>query len=374
MIRIAAILGTRPEAVKFAPVLNALRRQPDDYRVTAVATGQQGAVFDEAVEALHIRIDRRLDVLTPGQPLWQLNARLMDALGRTFDEVAPDLVIVQGDTQTALAGAMTASLRRTPVAHVEAGLRTGNPDAPFPEEINRRAIAQLARLHFAPSHTAANHLCQEGIDRADIAVTGNTVVDTLKSFVDRAPGHLDNSLRVLVTTHRRESWDKGIDGICAAVRDLASLYPEAEILFVLPVSPALRAKVAAALGGHPRISVTDPLAYPVFLKALGQTDLMLTDSGGLQEEAGTLGIPTVVMRNETDRPEGLALPPVALAGTSRQNIVAAAQALLKRFSGTAPPASSPFGDGRAAERIVRAIGNWRAGHRPLLSPAEEFGG
>lgn len=376
MLRVAVVLGTRPEAIKLAPVIGVLGGQTERFDVATIATGQHGAVLDGTVRALGLQIDHFLDVLTPGQPLWRLKSRLLDALGATFDALDPGLVIVQGDTQSAIAGAMAGALRQTPVAHVEAGLRSGDITAPFPEELNRRTIAQLAHIHFAPTRDAARNLQREGIPDTSIVVTGNTVVDALTSFRPRAYGGRPayrNRPRILVTAHRRESWGDAADDICAAVRDLAQALPEAEITFILPTSPDLGARISRAFVGVPPVRLSAPLAYPDFLRALAGSDLAMTDSGGVQEEAATLGVPTVVMRNETDRPENLDLPHVRLAGTKRAHILDAARDLLDRHPAMASLRQSPYGDGRAAGRICEALLNWQDGRRPLLEEEKQFG-
>jgi UDP-N-acetylglucosamine 2-epimerase len=378
MTRIATVLGTRPEAVKLAPLIRALDGQKSGFDVVTVATGQQRNGFAETLTSLDLEIDRWLDVLTPGQPLWKLSARLLDALGEVFDEIKPDLVLVQGDTQSALAGAMAGAFRQTPVAHVEAGLRSGNIHAPFPEELNRRSIAQVTTLHFAPTRVAAENLIKEGINRNSIAVTGNTVVDSLKRFCPIGAGSTaarENRMRIIVTSHRRESWNDGLDNICRAIRELASRCQGPDILYILPSSPDLRSRISAALGDISAVRLSEPLPYARFLATLAKADIVLTDSGGVQEETATLGVPTVVMRNETDRPESLALAHTRLSGTAPEAIVRATMALItERRDIMRDKEPSPFGDGRASERIVKALDNWRKGLLPLISPNEEFPG
>lgn len=378
MTRIATVLGTRPEAVKLAPLIRALDGQKSGFDVVTVATGQQRNGFAETLTSLDLEIDRWLDVLTPGQPLWKLSARLLDALGQVFDEIKPDLVLVQGDTQSALAGAMTGAFRQTPVAHVEAGLRSGNIRAPFPEELNRRSIAQGTTLHFAPTRVAAENLIKEGIDRNAIAVTGNTVVDSLKRFCPSGTASTaarENRMRIIVTSHRRESWNDGLDNICRAIRELASRCQGPDILYILPSSPDLRSRITAALGDISAVRLSEPLPYARFLATLAKADIVLTDSGGVQEETATLGVPTVVMRNETDRPESLTLAHTRLSGTAPEAIVTATMALIaERRNILRDKEPSPFGDGQASERIVKALRNWRNGLFPLLSPNEEFPG
>lgn len=377
MLRVAVVLGTRPEAIKLAPVIGALKSQVEQFHVATIAAGQHGAVLNSAVHALGLEINHWLDVLTPGQPLWRLKSRLMDTLGVTFDTLDPGLVIVQGDTQSAVAGAMAGALRQSPVAHIEAGLRSGNIAAPFPEELNRRTIAQLAQIHFAPTREAALNLQREGVPDTNIVITGNTVVDALAAFRPRADGERPvhrNRARILVTTHRRESWGDAADDICAAVRDLTQALPDAEITFILPTSPELGARISRAFVGVPSVRLCAPLAYPDFLRVLAGADLAMTDSGGVQEEAATLGVPTVVMRNETDRPENLDLPHVHLAGTKRAQILGAARDLLNRQRVRPNARQSPFGDGRAAERICEALLNWKMGRCPLLEGDKQFGG
>lgn len=380
MLAVAIILGTRPEAVKLCPVIRALTAKPDHYRVTTIATGQHRGLFDQVAAALGVAPNYSLKAHKSNQTLGSLSAVLLDKLDDTLNRIKPDLVIVQGDTQSALTGALAATFRQIAVAHVEAGLRSGVAASPFPEEVNRRLIARTASLHFAPTLGAYNNLLEEGVEAEDIAITGNTVIDSLGHYAfgvrapiaDAAPR---NRRQLLVTCHRRENWDSGIDAICFALLHIIRTHRDVDVLFILPVAPQIRAKIIGRLRHEERITLSEPLPYPDFLAKLVGTDLVMTDSGGLQEEAPALGIPTVVMREETDRPEVLDRERTILAGTSARGLIAAANHLLtkrKRLRGTAP--QSPLGDGRAADRIALAIDRWAKGKRPLLAPHELFAG
>lgn len=385
MLSVAVVLGTRPEAVKLASVITILRQRGADYRVTTIATGQHREAFDSTATALDLPIDINLRLQKPGQSLGALSAALMQSLDRLYQALDPGLVIVQGDTQSAVMGALAATTRRIPVAHVEAGLRSGKRDAPYPEEANRRIIAIAADLHFAPTVRARANLLAEGIDPASVAVTGNTVIDSLNQFAppprdrsiggrsmrDRGMG--DNRRKILVTCHRRESWGGGIDRICAALEIIASHMRDVDILFILPLAPDVRAAIMTRLSRAARITLADPMPYPAFLASLAEADLVLTDSGGVQEEAPTLGVPTVLLRAECDRPEALDGARTIMAGTDTDSIVATTLALLAQKDPVNRPANL-YGDGRAANRILAALDRWQKGIRPLLPAADCFAG
>lgn len=377
MLSVAVILGTRPEAIKLFPVIEALKRERKSYQVTTIATGQHRAAFSDSARALGLVPDISLDVQQPRQNLNQLSAALLSNLDSSLARVGPSLVLVQGDTQTAAMGALAARLRRIAVGHVEAGLRSGNDERPFPEELNRQIIARTAHIHFAPSDAARQNLLREGIGGDAIAVTGNTSIDSLSCFAAVAGSgrNLSNMPLILATCHRRESWDGGIDGVCDALLEIAARRRVARVLFVLPVAPGLRSAITARLAGAAGISLSDPLPYDAFLKQLLRADLVVSDSGGLQEESAALGIPIVILRVETDRPEVLGSSLVRLAGTEPAAIVDHITSLLdqpRRLSGDLQP--NPFGDGLAADRILLALDRWREGRRPLLAAQEQFRG
>ncbi len=375
LLSIVTILGTRPEAIKLFPVVDILRRHNDCYSVTTIATGQHRGLFDATTAALGMPIDINLNLQRDQQSLNTLSASILVSLDHILAKQKPNLVLVQGDTQTALMGAMAASFRRIPVAHVEAGLRSGNPLAPFPEEINRSLIARLAHIHFAPTPEARENLLYEGVEPDNVVVTGNTVIDSLKHFalpMFEAPAN--NQRRAIVTCHRRESWDDGIVKVCAAIDRISEQWPTLDILFILPVAPLLRAEIQKRLQHCERVTLSDPLPYPTFISRLLTCDVVLTDSGGIQEEAPSLGIPTVILRNESDRPEALNGNSVVLAGKNVDDIVTATSNILHHVQPRREILSSPYGDGLAAIRIVNALNRWQRGIFPLLPSADAFAG
>lgn len=381
MPSVAMIMGTRPEAIKLQPVVEALRRD-GRLEVVIIATGQHTDLFSDTARSLGFTPDVHLAVHNAGRDLNQLSAVLLEKLGASLGTLRPDLVMVQGDTQSAAMGALAAGFLQIATAHVEAGLRSGNPNAPFPEELNRRLIARAARIHFAPTVRAQDNLLREGVAADHIAVTGNTVVDALRSHLPQRSsrpgrGHAANRPLLLASCHRRESWDGGVERIAEALRELARR-DDADILFILPAAPLPRAAIAERLSGLPGVTLSRALPYDAFLGQLARADLVVTDSGGIQEEAAALGIPAVILRQESDRPESLAdlddgAAPAILAGTDRKAIIAAVDRLLKtpRRRGAALR-NNPFGDGRAAGRIALAVNRWFEGKRPLLHKREQF--
>lgn len=373
MQRVAVVMGTRPEAIKMAPVVTALAAHPD-LEPWVVHTGQHQELIEQVIDLFAIPVDRRLDAMRPGQTLASLTARLVEALDQVIASDQPDMVLVQGDTTSVLAATLASFYRHVPVGHVEAGLRTGNLAAPFPEEANRRLTTPLASLHFAPTTTARNHLLAEGVDPSTIHVTGNTVIDALQHEVaaqqapavrKRIEAQLDEVVGrpladtpfVLVTGHRRESFGEGFEQIAAALRELADRF--ADHLFVYPVhaNPNVRQVVHERLGHVDNIRLIPPLSYRPFVAMMSRARVILTDSGGVQEEAPSLGKPVLVMRDTTERPEGVAAGTVRLVGAHRQAIVDRVTELL-----TSPAAyramaevANPYGDGKAAPRIAAAV-------------------
>jgi UDP-N-acetylglucosamine 2-epimerase (non-hydrolysing) len=367
------VLGTRPEAIKLAPVIRALRQRGMAVRVCT--TAQHRDLLDQWLEGESLRIDIDLDLMRAGQNLATFTARAMAALDRVFGVDEPDRVIVQGDTATALAAAQAAFLRGIPVAHVEAGLRTGDPRQPWPEESIRRSIALWADLHFAPSARSAAALRDEGIDPARVHMTGNTIVDACQAERSRAL-HVHPVVQqlmakagsrrvVLVTCHRRENIGSGVDGIAAALRDLAQ---RADVFAVLPAhpNPSFRNSLAQALAGA--VALIEPLPFGPFLQLLEAAHNVLTDSGGVQEEAPLLGTPVLVAREVTERPEGVEAGTARLVGTCPRTILNEAVRLLDDPLHHARMARrhSPYGDGRAAERIAAIIARE---HAPAIARA-----
>ncbi len=358
---ILVTIGTRPEAVKLAPVVRALHDIAD---VTVVATAQHRGMLDRLFTFFDIRPAVDLDLMQPSQDLAGLTSRALAAMDRTLVEHAPDLVLAQGDTTSVFATALGCFYRRIPFGHVEAGLRSHDLDGPFPEELNRIVAGRIAALHFAPTERARDNLLAEGVDAAQIVVTGNTVVDALLWTRERVtpPPRRAGVRRLLVTAHRRESHGLPLRSICMALRDLAAR-TDVEILFPVHPNPAVDGPVRELLTGVPRIELSAPLDYPDFVAALAGADLVLTDSGGVQEEAPYLGVPVLVLRDSTERGEAVDQSAARVVGTDRLTIAAAANRLLddaQRYAAMATP-RAPFGDGGAALRIRDAITAWLAG-------------
>ncbi|GAA3167890.1 UDP-N-acetylglucosamine 2-epimerase (non-hydrolyzing) [Planomonospora alba] len=354
-IRAALVLGTRPEAIKLAPVLRAMSASPL-FDPVVISTGQHREMLDQMLQRLDMPSGRDLAVMRDRQMLSGLTARLISGLGEAVREDRPDVVVVQGDTTTAMTGALAAFYEGVPVAHVEAGLRTGVIGNPFPEELNRRLVAPMVRWHFAPTEGAAANLRAEGVPAGDIAVTGNTVIDNLLWVLGRGEGRsafTTSRRRVLVTLHRRENQGETMHGIAEALGSLAGR-PDVEIVLPLHKSPAVRDALLPVLEGRPHVTLVEPLDYFDFAATLDACDLVLTDSGGVQEEAPTLGKPVLVLRTTTERPEAVEAGVALLVGTDPAEIVAAADRLLDDRAAyeRMAYAVNPFGDGRAAERIV----------------------
>lgn len=363
--RILTVFGTRPEAIKLFPLLH---RLDADARFTSrlCVTGQHREMLDQVLEIAGIVPHHDLAAMRPAQTLDQLMATLLTGIGEVMDAEAPSIVVVQGDTATAAAGALAAYHRKIPVVHVEAGLRSGDIYHPWPEEVNRRLIGTLAALHCAPTETAADALLAENTDPATVHVTGNTVIDALhwvRGAIARNPG-LAGGLTELeerfagrriigVTAHRRENWGTGMDSIAAAIRQLA-MRDDVAVIFPLHRNPEVRRAMDGALGDHANVAMIEPLDYPHFVRLLEISTLMLTDSGGVQEEAPALGRPVLVMRETTERPEGIAAGTAQLVGTDAAGIVAAANRLLddQQAYGAMARAHNPFGDGHASGRIA----------------------
>ncbi|MBA3340341.1 MAG: UDP-N-acetylglucosamine 2-epimerase (non-hydrolyzing) [Gemmatimonadaceae bacterium] len=377
------VLGTRPEVIKLAPVILRFRESPD-FSIHVCSTGQHREMLAQAFDAFGLSPDRELGLMGENQTLAGLSARVLDALDDLYRATTPSLVIVQGDTTTAMVGALGSYYRRIPVAHVEAGLRTDNKYSPFPEEINRRLIGSIADLHFAPTTAARDNLLREGVAGASVHVTGNTAIDALLLTVRRQrntalalrslsgaliPEHeLAAKRLVLVTAHRRENHDKGLASICAAVARIAQL-PGALVVFSLHYNPNVRATVLPLLERCDNVHLTEPLDYVSFCRAMERSYLILTDSGGIQEEAPSLGRPVLVMRDTTERPEGIAAGNARLVGTSTEEIVRQATALWSDAAlyDRMRQARNPYGDGHAAERIHAVVAN-------RLSPAPASAG
>jgi UDP-N-acetylglucosamine 2-epimerase (non-hydrolysing) len=367
-IRILTIFGTRPEAIKLFPLVHALGADARfDSRVCV--TGQHRGMLDQVLAIAGIAPDHDLDLMKPDQLLDELTARLLEGIGRVLDAEQPDWVVVQGDTATAMCGALAAYYRKLPVAHVEAGLRSGNIHHPWPEEINRRVIGTIAQLHAAPTETAAKALLGENVDAKTVHVTGNTVIDALHWITARieADSSLAGGLAELearfagkrivgVTSHRRENFGDGMQAIAEAIRRLAAR-DDVAVIFPVHLNPNVRSVMERELAGLDNVALIEPLDYPHFARLIGIAHLMLTDSGGVQEEAPALGKPVLVMRETTERPEGVEAGTAKLVGIDPERIVAEAERLLDDDAAYAAMARAhnPFGDGKAAARIVELL-------------------
>ncbi|MDX6286412.1 MAG: hypothetical protein QOG53_1897 [Frankiales bacterium] len=364
--RLMTIFGTRPEAIKLAPVLQGLEEQTRIESVTAV-TGQHREMLDQVLELFGIIPDHDLDILQPGQSLAEITTRALDGLSRLMDDIEPDAVLVQGDTTSTFAGALAAFYHRVPVVHLEAGLRTSDRYAPYPEEINRQLTSRLTTLHLAPTPRSRHNLLAEGIERDDVVVTGNTVIDALLQTVDKHVEYGDPALKdidadprrvLLVTAHRRESWGAPLEQVGQALANIAKAQPE--LLVVIPIhrNPVVRGALRPATEGHPNVLITEPLAYGAFARLMARADVILTDSGGIQEEGPSLGKPVLVMRNITERPEAIDAGTARLVGTDEATIEREVLQLFRDQSAYAQMANAvnPYGDGQATRRCVSAIG------------------
>jgi UDP-N-acetylglucosamine 2-epimerase (non-hydrolysing) len=356
--KILAVYGTRPEAIKMAPVIAALRRRPGAFAVTVCTTGQHREMLDQVQDLLGLAPDLDLRLMQQGQTLNGLAAAALAALDGVLAARTPDWLLVQGDTTTAMAAALAAFHRGVRVGHVEAGLRTGDLARPFPEEANRRLIDVLAAALFAPTERAGRALLAEGCDAARVHVVGNTVIDALRSIGRESSGDaVPERPEVLITVHRRESFGAPLREIFAALRRLAESFPGVD--WILPVhrNPNVREPALATLSGLPNLELHDPFDYRELVRRLARCRFVLTDSGGLQEEAPAFGKPVLVLRDTTERPEGVEAGVARLVGTDRERIVAAASELLTSEAACAAMARAinPYGDGRAAERIAAIL-------------------
>lgn len=370
---VIAVFGTRPEAIKMAPVVKELKRQQDRFSCRVLVTAQHRQMLDQVLDLFEIEPDFDLNLMKAGQSLFDVTCGVLSGVGEVLQKERPDLVLVHGDTTTTMAAALAAYYCRVPVGHVEAGLRTHDKGAPFPEEMNRSLAGTLADLHFVPTPSARENLLREGVADRAIHQTGNTVIDALLSVVERLEtdqvlavrlerefSFLDRQKRlVLVTGHRRENFGEGFENICRALTDIAGGYPDCEILYPVHLNPNVQEPVRRILGGSslPNIHLIEPVDYLPFVYLMNRSHLIITDSGGIQEEAPSLGKPVLVMRETTERPEAVAAGTVRLVGTDRMAIFQGAQRLLddpdlyRQMSA----AHNPYGDGTAARRIAAAI-------------------
>jgi len=371
---IVTIFGTRPEAVKMAPVIARLR-ESQDFTPVVVVTAQHREMLDQVLRLFAITPDHDLDVMLPEQSLFDITSRTLVRLDPVLAGARAAMVLVQGDASSTFLGALAAFYHRIPIGHVEAGLRTYDRYQPFPEEINRRLTTVLADLHFAPTAQSKTNLLREGIAADRILVTGNTVIDALLDVAGRPDvvlpaglPSLDGRRMLLVTTHRRENWGEPLRQIYQALLDLLERFPDVVVVFSVHRNPAVRRIAEEILAAHPRAHLIEPPDYGPFVRLQSRAYLILTDSGGVQEEAPALGTPVLVLREVTERPEGVAAGTVELVGTARERIAERAGRLLADRAAHAAMAQArnPYGDGHAAERIVAALRHWfgRATARP----------
>lgn len=379
-MHIFIVVGSRPEAIKLAPVITALQDDRDIFRVTVCSTGQQGDLIAPTLADFGLSATIDLQVMRPDSALAGLTLRLIAALDAALAGFDPDCVVVQGDTTSAMAGALAAFYRRIPVAHVEAGLRTSDHHSPFPEEVNRRIITACADLHFAPTSRCVTRLLQEGVAPSSVFLTGNTVVDAMLSMRERTaaePSVLTRDLasrllhrRMLLTTvHRRENWGQRLGSICDALLAVVTEVPDLVAVWPVHPNPSVRDLVTSRLGSHPQIILLPPQSYRALVELLDRAYLVLTDSGGLQEEAPSFGKPVLVLRDETERPEGIDTGVAALVGTDPARVIGEVFRLTRQPEAYArmAKAQNPYGDGRSAARIRAAL--MRSAARPNAAGA-----
>lgn len=365
--RVLVVIGTRPEAIKMAPVAEALRERDDLVEVAVALTGQHTDMVDQALEAFSITPDFDLNIMKSGQTLYDVGRGCMEGLSRLLGELSPAMMLVQGDTASVFFGSLVGFFERVQVGHVEAGLRSRNRWAPYPEELFRQMTDTLAELHFAPTALARQNLLAEGVREESVHVTGNTVVDALLRLAGRETDIEDGVLAellagdgclVLLTAHRRESFGEPLRRVFRAVREIADRRPDVQVIYPVHPNPQVLRPAREHLADHPRVHLTAPLAYPDLLRALGRASLVLTDSGGIQEEAPTFGTPVLVLREVTERPEGVAAGVARLVGTNRERIVGDALAALSHASEGGDREggfANPYGDGNAAARIADIV-------------------
>ena len=370
-IKVMTVFGTRPEAIKMAPVVLELAKYPEMITPIITVTAQHRDMLDQVLNLFDIKPDHDLDIMAQGQTLFDITCKAMQGLNTVLEQEKPDIVLVHGDTTTTFAGALAAYYHQTAVGHVEAGLRTHNKYSPFPEEMNRKLTGSLTDLHFAPTSTARDNLAEENIKGESVFVTGNTVIDALLKTVDENFVFENELLKsidyknkkvVLVTTHRRENLGEPMRHVYQALRDIVNEFADVEIVFPVHKNPKVREVVESELGGIDRVHLIDPLDYEPFANLLARSYLVLTDSGGIQEEAPALGKPVLVLRDTTERPEAIGAGTVKLIGTDKKRVYGEARLLItdKAEYHKMSNACNPYGDGQASRRIVEAI-LWKHG-------------
>ena len=369
-IKVLSIFGTRPEAIKMAPLVKALSHS-NKIEAKVCVTAQHREMLDQVLDLFDIVPDYDLNIMKPGQSLYDVTTNILLGLKPILEEFKPDLVLVHGDTSTTLSASLAAFYQQIPVGHVEAGLRTGNLSSPWPEEGNRKLTGAITKLHFAPTETSKQNLINEATNEADIVITGNTVIDALLQVVDKVqtdealiaslqakfPQLNDDKKLILVTGHRRESFGGGFERICEALAEIATNHPEAQVLYPMHLNPNVREPVNRILKNVNNVHLIEPQEYLPFVYLMNKATLIVTDSGGVQEEAPSLGKPVLVMRDTTERPEAVDAGTVKLVGTDKERIVSAVHKLLtdKEEYQKMSRAHNPYGDGKACERIVNKI-------------------
>ena len=374
-MKIIVAFGTRPEAIKMAPLILELRKYPLEFEVQVCVTGQHREMLYQVLEIFQINPEIDLDVMTPGQNLSETTSRILLGMGKVFEQEKPDLVLVHGDTSTTFATALAAFYKNIPVGHVEAGLRTYNIKSPFPEEFNRQAVSRIATLHFAPTQGCANNLISEFVDKSRIYVTGNTVIDAIEwvlrrvnedsVFAQKVIEILNSKIDfdwqskpfVLVTGHRRENFGKGFEEICRAIAESASRYPDLRFIYPVHMNPQVQEPVKRILGNSGNVILIEPLDYVAFSMLLARCSFVLTDSGGVQEEAPTLGKPVLLMRDTTERPESIERGTTYLVGASMTSILGGISRLIEdnQWRESMSLVHTAYGDGHAAKKIVSIL-------------------
>ena len=382
--RIGIVFGTRPDAIKMAPVVLELANRPDEFEAVVISTGQHRQMLDQVLEVFDVTTDIELDLMRHNQTLNGLTRRILEAMDTLLAETPLDCLLVQGDTTTAFAAALAAFYRRVPVAHVEAGLRSHDLFQPWPEEANRKLAAVVTQLHFAPTPLSRENLLSEAVADQNVVVTGNTIVDAVERLLEMQtiehplPEGVpdDGSKLVLVTSHRRESWGAELENICDSIVELVQRFPEVRVVYPVHLNPNVRNTVEARLGDRDRVHLVPPVDYFQFLSLLRRSYLVLTDSGGVQEEAPIFNKPVLVLRKLTERPEASQMGMAKVVGTARHVIVREASRLLSNEFAykTMAAGDCPYGDGRAAARIATALSRWLDGEQPVLHDSEQFQG
>ena len=365
-LRLMTVFGTRPEAIKMCPLVLEMHKYPEYIEPIVAVTAQHREMLDQVLELFRIKPDYDLNIMASGQTLYDITTRALNGLKEVIEDAKPDMVLVHGDTTTTFAGALAAFYAQVPVGHVEAGLRTGNKYSPYPEEMNRKLTGSIADMHFAPTSTSKENLLKENVNPEAIMVTGNTVIDALQTTVKANYEFADAEFNkifargnrlILMTTHRRENLGEPMRNVYKALRMVLETHADVEAIFPVHKNPKVREIVQEELGGLERVHLIEPMDYEPFANLMGKVDIVLTDSGGIQEEAPALGKPVLVLRDTTERPEAVDAGTVKLVGTGYEDVLRETNLLLddsvhyKKMA----EAANPYGDGKACERIIRAI-------------------